>query len=65
MAMTEKLIFVLDDEMKDWLIYRAKFDNKSQAEIVRELVREDMNKWKRVICVQHSGGRVEIDPEAK
>lgn len=63
MAMKEKLIFVMDEKMKCDLEKESHSTGKSQAEIVRDAVTDKFAK--RIICVQHSGGRVEVDPSAK
>ena len=63
MAMKEKLIFVMDEEMKCALETESNATGKSQAEIVRDAVTDKFAK--RIICVQHDGGRVEVDPSAK
>lgn len=63
MAMKEKLIFVMDEQMKRDLEAESTATGKSQAEIVRDAVADKFAK--RVIMVQHSDGRVDVDPSAK
>jgi len=53
----------IDPETESNLETLAKEDDRSKSAVIRHLVNTEFKK--RIICVQHDGGRREVDPEAK